>query len=106
MNGGRKKWLAEGPRGFDRGSQHRAASYTASGPDNGLRAFLDQVQAAVEGGHTGLVDVRSPPSLPARSSRLPACPKPASAEATFPARAASPGAKPVMRTAPSNPMTI
>ena len=36
------------------------ASYSASGPDNALRAYLDQVRAAVDGGHTGLVDVRSP----------------------------------------------
>jgi len=60
MNGGRKKWLAEG-RDVSTGVPTPAhASYTASGPDNGLRAFLDQVQAAVQGGHTSLVDVRSP----------------------------------------------
>ncbi len=60
MNGGRKKWLAEG-RDVSTGVPSIArASYTASGPDNALRAFLDQVQAAVQGGHTSLVDVRSP----------------------------------------------
>ncbi len=60
MNGGRKKWLAEGREVSADVSGVAPANYTASGPDNGLRAFLDQVQAAVDGGHTGLVDVRSP----------------------------------------------
>jgi thiosulfate/3-mercaptopyruvate sulfurtransferase len=60
MNGGRKKWLAEGRDVSTDVPSIPPASYTASGPDNGLRAFLDQVQAAVDGGHTGLVDVRSP----------------------------------------------
>jgi thiosulfate/3-mercaptopyruvate sulfurtransferase len=60
MNGGRKKWLAEGRDVSTEIPGIAPASYAASGPDNGLRAFLDQVQAAVDGGHTGLVDVRSP----------------------------------------------
>src|SRR5271163_4002214 len=60
MNGGRKKWLAEGRDVSTDVPSVAPGSYTASGPDNGLRAFLDQVQAAVDGGHTGLVDVRSP----------------------------------------------
>jgi thiosulfate/3-mercaptopyruvate sulfurtransferase len=60
MNGGRKKWLAEGRDVSADAPSAAPASYTASGPDNALRAFLDQVQAAVQGGHTGLVDVRSP----------------------------------------------
>ena len=60
MNGGRKKWLAEGRDVSADVPKATPASYTASGPDNALRAFLDQVQAAVQGGHTGLVDVRSP----------------------------------------------
>jgi thiosulfate/3-mercaptopyruvate sulfurtransferase len=37
-----------------------AAKYTASGPDNSIRAFLPQVTKAVEGGKVELVDVRSP----------------------------------------------
>ncbi len=60
MNGGRKKWLAEGRDISTDVPTPAHAAYTASGPDNGLRAFLDQVQAAVQGGHTALVDVRSP----------------------------------------------
>lgn len=60
MNGGRKKWLAEGREVSTDVPAPKAAAYTASGPDNALRAFLDQVQAAVQGGRTALVDVRGP----------------------------------------------
>ncbi len=60
MNGGRKKWLAEGREVSTDIPTVAPASYTASGPDNALRAFLDQVQAAVQGARTALVDVRSP----------------------------------------------
>jgi thiosulfate/3-mercaptopyruvate sulfurtransferase len=60
MNGGRKKWLAEGRDVSTDVPSISHASYSASGPDNALRAYLDQVRAAVDGGHTGLVDVRSP----------------------------------------------
>ncbi len=60
MNGGRKKWLAEGREISTGVPKIASAGYTASGPDNALRAFLDQVQAAMQGGRTALVDVRSP----------------------------------------------
>lgn len=60
MNGGRKKWLAEGREISTDVPKIASAGYTASGPDNALRAFLDQVQAAMQGGRTALVDVRSP----------------------------------------------
>jgi thiosulfate/3-mercaptopyruvate sulfurtransferase len=60
MNGGRKKWLAEGREVSTDSPKVTAASYTASGPDNSLRAYLDQVQAAVQGKTSALVDVRSP----------------------------------------------
>jgi thiosulfate/3-mercaptopyruvate sulfurtransferase len=60
MNGGRKKWLAEGREVSTDVPSPAAASYTASGPDNSLRAFLDQVQASVQGHRSALVDVRSP----------------------------------------------
>jgi thiosulfate/3-mercaptopyruvate sulfurtransferase len=60
MNGGRKKWLAEGREVSTDAPTVTAAKYAASGPDNSLRAFLDQVQAAVQGRTTALVDVRSP----------------------------------------------
>jgi thiosulfate/3-mercaptopyruvate sulfurtransferase len=60
MDGGRKKWLAEGREVSTDTPSVAHSDYTASGPDNSLRAFLDQVQAAVQGKHTALVDVRSP----------------------------------------------
>ena len=60
MNGGRKKWLAEGREVSTDVPAGQSSSYTASGPDNSLRAFLDQVQAAVQGKTAALVDVRSP----------------------------------------------
>ena len=60
MDGGRKKWLAEGrPLSTDKPSFPQK-TYKASGPDLSLRAFLPEVQKAVQGGSTSLVDVRSP----------------------------------------------
>src|SRR5581483_10637894 len=61
MNGGRKKWLAEG-REVENSPVNVAASsmpYKASQPDLSLRAFLPQVQQAIKAGAV-LIDVRSP----------------------------------------------
>jgi len=60
MNGGRKKWLAEERELSTDVPKPSHANYHASGPDNSLRAFLPQVQAALEAGSYALVDVRSP----------------------------------------------
>ena len=60
MNGGRKKWLSEGRELSKDAPKVSRASYKATGPDNFLRAFLPQVQAALEGGTSSMVDVRSP----------------------------------------------
>jgi len=60
MNGGRKKWLAEGREVSTDVPMPAAATYEASGPDNSLRAYLDQVRAAMDAGSHGMVDVRSP----------------------------------------------
>jgi thiosulfate/3-mercaptopyruvate sulfurtransferase len=60
MNGGRKKWLAEGREISTETPAPGSAAYNASGPDNSLRAFLDQVMAAYEGRSHQMVDVRSP----------------------------------------------
>ncbi len=60
MNGGRKKWLAEGRELTLEPPKVSVATYRATGPDNSLRAFLPQVEAALEGGTHALVDVRSP----------------------------------------------
>ncbi len=60
MNGGRKKWLAEGRELSTEVPKVTPVNYHASGPDNSLRAFLPQVQAALEAGNHEFVDVRSP----------------------------------------------
>lgn len=60
MNGGRKKWLAEGrPLTTDEPSI-TPASYRASAPDTTLRTLLRDAQHAHEQGGFGFVDVRSP----------------------------------------------
>jgi thiosulfate/3-mercaptopyruvate sulfurtransferase len=60
MNGGRKKWLAEGREVSKEPARPDRTSYRASAPDLSLRAFLPQVQAAHQGGSAAMVDVRSP----------------------------------------------
>src|SRR5262249_38171785 len=60
MNGGRKKWLAEGRELSVEIPKPAAVSYKASAPDLSIRAFLPQVQAAIKQGAVELVDVRSP----------------------------------------------
>jgi thiosulfate/3-mercaptopyruvate sulfurtransferase len=60
MNGGRKKWLAEGRELASTAPSVAAASYKASDPDLSIRAFLPEVQEAVKKGSAALVDVRSP----------------------------------------------
>ena len=60
MNGGRKKWLAEG-RDVSTDTPHvAAAEYRAQAADLSLRAFLPQVQEASARHSAALVDVRSP----------------------------------------------
>jgi thiosulfate/3-mercaptopyruvate sulfurtransferase len=60
MNGGRKKWLAEGRDLSGETPKPAPVSYKASEPDFSIRAFLPQVQAATKQGAVELVDVRSP----------------------------------------------
>jgi thiosulfate/3-mercaptopyruvate sulfurtransferase len=60
MNGGRKKWLAEGRDVSTETPSVSSGSYKASGPDNSIREFLPAVQAAVNSKSVELVDVRSP----------------------------------------------
>ncbi|MBV9508111.1 MAG: sulfurtransferase [Acidobacteriia bacterium] len=60
MNGGRKKWLAEG-RELSNGSPQRPpTNYRAKAADLSLRTFLPQVQEASAQRSAALVDVRSP----------------------------------------------
>jgi thiosulfate/3-mercaptopyruvate sulfurtransferase len=60
MNGGRKKWMAEGRELTQEISPIVQTKYQASAPDLSLRAFLQQVQTAVAQRSAALVDVRSP----------------------------------------------
>ena len=60
MDGGRKKWIAEGRELVKDAPQLKPATYRAKEPDFSIRAFLPQVQEAVNKKAAGLVDVRSP----------------------------------------------
>lgn len=60
LNGGRKKWLAEGRELSMDSPSFRQTGYQAQEADLSLRAFLPQVQQAVQNRSASLVDVRSP----------------------------------------------
>jgi thiosulfate/3-mercaptopyruvate sulfurtransferase len=60
MDGGRKKWLAEGRDLSTTAPPVQAKTYTASAPDLSLRAFLPEVQQAMKTKSAAMVDVRGP----------------------------------------------
>lgn len=60
MNGGRKKWLAEGRELSKDAPKVQRSNYKASAADLSLRAFLPQVQGALNSRTAAMVDVRSP----------------------------------------------
>ena len=60
MDGGRKKWLAEGRELDTATPAPTPTTYKAKDPDPSLRALLPDVQAAYRAADTVLVDVRSP----------------------------------------------
>ncbi len=60
MDGGRKKWLSEGRELSTDKPTFPATTYKAGPPDLSIRAFLPEVQQAIAGKTTALVDVRSP----------------------------------------------
>ena len=60
MNGGRARWESDGRPLTSDTPSYAAASYTASEPNEGIRAYRDEVLAAVNDGNIHLVDVRSP----------------------------------------------
>ncbi len=60
MNGGRKKWEAEGREMTTEAPSTAPTNYQAGDPDLSLRAFLPEVQAQVADNAVELVDVRSP----------------------------------------------
>lgn len=80
MNGGRKKWLAEGREmSKKREMSSNGANYKASKVDESIRSYLSDVMKAYEKDSTVLVDVRSadefsgkilsPPGLPETCQR-------------------------------------
>jgi thiosulfate/3-mercaptopyruvate sulfurtransferase len=60
MDGGRKKWIAEGRELTTDRSSFPSGRYKANAPDQSLRAFLPEVQQAIKTSSAALVDVRSP----------------------------------------------
>nr|MBA3749784.1 sulfurtransferase [Nitrosopumilus sp.] len=60
MNGGRKKWEIEGRQYTKEEPQPTPTKYVASAPDEGIRAYLDDVKRSFKKIEVGLVDVRSP----------------------------------------------
>ena len=63
MNGGRKKWVAEGRELSKDAPAVTPASYKAQNPDFSIRAYLPQVQKSVSASEVELVDVRSGPEF-------------------------------------------
>jgi thiosulfate/3-mercaptopyruvate sulfurtransferase len=60
MNGGRKKWISEGRDLSQEVPKFTSTGYKASKPDYSIRAFLPDIQEAIQKGAAALVDVRSP----------------------------------------------
>ena len=60
MNGGRKKWVAEGRDLTTDAPIFSSAQYAVSGGDSSIRASLADVQKSVADGSHEMVDVRSP----------------------------------------------
>ena len=60
MDGGRKKWLAEGRDLETRKPAVEPTTYAAKDPDLSIRAFLPEVQQALARPNVAMVDVRSP----------------------------------------------
>jgi thiosulfate/3-mercaptopyruvate sulfurtransferase len=59
INGPREKWIAEGRETSTDVPDHPPATFEAKPGDDSIRAFRDEVRAAIES-DTSLVDVRSP----------------------------------------------
>ena len=64
LDGGRKKWELESRELVTEVPQRAATSYTAADPDASIRAFRDEVVAAI--GRDNLIDVRSPDEFAGR----------------------------------------
>jgi thiosulfate/3-mercaptopyruvate sulfurtransferase len=66
MDGGRRKWLAEGSELTTDVPAYPAVRYEAPEPDLSLRAFLPEVMQAMRERAAGMVDVRSPDEFTGR----------------------------------------
>jgi thiosulfate/3-mercaptopyruvate sulfurtransferase len=64
LDGGRKKWELDGRPLTTETVSHPITEYTAKAPNNSIRAFRDEVLAAI--GNKNLVDVRSPDEFSGR----------------------------------------
>jgi thiosulfate/3-mercaptopyruvate sulfurtransferase len=64
LDGGRKKWELDSRELVPEIAPRNATTYTASEQDRGIRAFRDEVEAAI--GQKNLVDVRSPDEFAGR----------------------------------------
>ena len=64
LDGGRKKWELDSRELVTEVPQRAATSYTAADQDSSIRAFRDEVVAAI--GHDNLIDVRSPDEFAGR----------------------------------------
>jgi thiosulfate/3-mercaptopyruvate sulfurtransferase len=73
LNGGRAKWIAEGRPVVTDVPAYAKARYQAKPADPRIRAFRDQVQAAL--GTSALVDVRSPQEYSGELIAMPAYPQ-------------------------------
>jgi thiosulfate/3-mercaptopyruvate sulfurtransferase len=64
LDGGRKKWELDSRELVDEAVSRPATSYTAKEQDRSIRAFRDEVEAAI--GQKTLIDVRSPDEFAGR----------------------------------------
>ncbi|HEX4227086.1 MAG TPA: rhodanese-like domain-containing protein [Bryobacteraceae bacterium] len=81
LNGGRKKWLIEGRELTLDVPAHSPMEYQPQALDNSIRAFLPDVQNAVQGGAAEQVDVRSPQEFTGEILAPPGLPETAILEA-------------------------
>jgi thiosulfate/3-mercaptopyruvate sulfurtransferase len=60
MNGGRKKWIAEDMQMTRDSPSYTRTQFSASGPDQEIRTYMDYVRKSLNQANKILVDVRSP----------------------------------------------
>ena len=104
LDGGRKKWELDARDLSSETVTRPATSYTATEPNLNIRAFRDEVVAAI--GSKSLVDVRSPDEYAGRllaPAHLPQ--EQAQRGGHIPTAVNVPGARQPMMTAPSSPIT-